>query len=160
VKLHPNDRDVIHAILAEAHVPGRPTREIAAHFAAAVRDLEPSGLPWVSTYLEELVIVGAQKVCADWRRSQNGKAKTKKGTDTPVPAFVGQNDAATGTAVQLTFDDLDLDGVRRHRQRLAAQRNTLSTTIQYLADLVEVMESDESIATAGDAATVLRERAA
>lgn len=160
MRLHPDDRDVIHAILAEVHVPGRPTREIAAEFAAAVRELEPSGLPWVSTYLDELVIVGAQKVCADWRRSQNTSAKTKKGTDTPVPAYVGQNDAATGTAVQLAFEGLDLDGLRRHRQRLAAQRNTLSTTIQYLADLVEAMESDASIVTAGDAAVVLRERVA
>lgn len=160
MKLNPDDRDVIHAILAEVHVPGRPTREIAARFATAVRDLEPSGLPWVTTYLDELVIVGAQKVCADWRRSQNTSAKTKKGSSTPVPAYVGQNDAVTGAAVQLVFDGLDLDGLRRHRQRLAAQRNTLSTTIQYLADLIEVMEADDTVRTAGDAATVLRERVA
>lgn len=160
MKLHPDDRDVIHAILAEVHVPGRPTREIAAEFATAVRDLEPSGLPWVSTYLDELVIIGAQKVCADWRRSRKGQAKTKKGTDTPVPAFVGQTDAATGVAVQLTFDGLSLPELRRHRQRLASQRNTLSTEIQYLADLIDVMEADETVTTAGDAATVLRERVA
>lgn len=159
MKLTPEARGAVNEIMAEAHADGRPTREIASKVVSALRDMEPAGLPWVDTYIDELAILGAQKMCADWRRRQARQERTKRGTSVPVPVYVGQNDAE-GAAVQMPFDGLDLDGLRRHRSRLASQRNTLSIEIQYLADLIEVMEGDESIATAGDAAMALRERVA
>lgn len=158
MKLDPQAREAINLAIAEAHVDGRPTREIAAHVVSAIRDMEPAGLPWVDTYMDELAIIGAQKLCSDWRRAQARKARTAKGTRTSAPAFVGRT--VDGVAVQVRLDGLDLPGVIEHREKLRAQRNTLSTEIQYLTDLIEAMEADASLSTAGDAAVVLAVREA
>lgn len=158
MKLTNEARQAINETMAEIHEDGRPSREIAARLVTAMQDMEPSGLPWVGTYMEELAIIGAQKVCADWRRAQARKARTKRGAVTSAPAFVGQT-TPTGEAVQRSFDDLDLEGIERHIARMSKQRNTLSTEIQFFKELAEIIAAGEA-ATVGEARTVHAERAA
>lgn len=154
MRLTPEARAAVDAAIADAHEDGRPTREIAARVVTAMHEMEPSGLPWVSTFLDDLAIAGAVKLCADWRRKHRVRSRTRKGTETELPAYVGANDE-DGNAVQLSLIGLDLAGLTRHRARLARQRDTLSVEVAALDVLIRQMEADPSLETVGAAIAAL-----
>jgi hypothetical protein len=159
MKLDPIAREAVTAAIEEAHRHAEHPRAIAALVVGAVRDMEPSGLPWVADYIDDLALVGAMKLCSDWRRSHQTEGRTKKGTPVPVPTFSGAT-TPEGDPVQLRFVGLTADDLRAKKRRMSSQRNSLSSEIQLLNDLIAIMEADESIATAGDALDVLMGRAA
>lgn len=162
MKLTPEAREAVNAALIEAHaVLGKQrttSRHIAYRFVTAIREMEPSGAPWVPVYLDDLAMVGALKVCSDWRRRQHGRAKTKKGTAVPVPLWAAVTDKR-GEPIIATFGSLTAAELRECKEALEAQRNTLSREITYYRDLLAVMEQDAKVTTAGQAMSVL-ERAA
>ena len=88
----------------------------------------------------------------DWRRRQVTVTKTPKGTDVQVPVYAAVR-TADGFA-QVRLADMDRAQLVAHRERLSAQRNTLSKEIAYLDQMIEVM-ADPSVATFRQAREVL-----
>lgn len=148
MKLTPTERAVIDGTLAAVHLDGRPSREIAV---ALIDSLDDTGLPksFTNVYRRHLMILGASKVCADWRRRFTRKALTAKGTSVDAPVFAGARNE-DGQHVQLRLAGMDLDALKAKRLQLSKSRNTLSREIQLLSDLIALMESD-GLSTAGDA---------
>lgn len=148
--------EALHQIADECHAAlvtdtgSFPTREVAIRFAREVRDLERLGEPWVEHFVESLVIEGAAKWLSDWRRTHRLKARTKKGTAVEPGHFAGRR-SADGSYEQMPLLSMDLGALKAHAAKLAAQRNTLSIEIRFLRDLIEAMEADETLTTAGDA---------
>lgn len=156
MRLDPEARAVLDDALERAHADlgdGVRPRAIAASVVAHLRDSERFGLPWVESCVDDLAVVGAMKLCADWRRRHRTPAATAKGTAVAAPRFSTARDE-TGEFVQVAFDGMDLAAVRRRRDQLEAQRNTLSVEVRLLADLAELMERD-AIPTAGQALATL-----
>ena len=153
MKLNPEAREAINFALAEAHCELGRSRSIAMRFVDLIRDMEPSGQAWVVEYLDELAIVGAMKVCADWRRTKQSKARTRKGTEVAVPLWASTEDAA-GEQTLTRFDDLDAKALRARKDQMETQRDTLSREIQLYADLLEAMEAP-GVETVGQALAVM-----
>lgn len=157
MKLDTEAREAVNAALTEAHSDLGRSRVIAARFVDLIRDMEPSGHQWISEYLDELSIVGAMKVCADWRRSRNGTARTRKGTPVPIPLFA-TTETADGIQTIGRFEDLDANDLRARKEQMEAQRNTLSREIRLYADLLEAMEAP-GVETVGQALAAMEQAA-
>ena len=161
MKLDPEARDAVNAALTEAHavlVDKRVrSRHVASRFVTLIRDMEPSGAAWIPVYLDELAIVGAMKVCADWRRTKNGTAKTRKGTNVAVPLWSTTTDDQ-GEPVLSPFDALTADELRIRMDQMEAQRDTLSRELRLYADLLEAMEAP-GVDTVGQALAAMGQAA-
>lgn len=131
------------------------TSEVAAEIVEELHELEAFGHEWVSEYLDRLAAKGAAKVYADWRRRLRGpRARTKKGTPVDMPAFAAfRRVADDGSArhVHLPLTAMSLSQVQAKADQVRKQRDTMSVEYRLLADLVEIMQADPSIATAGEA---------
>lgn len=151
--MHP----VLADILRDAHERHTDSRKIAAHVVGELRDLEGSGAPWVSDLLAEFVVSGAMKRCAAWRQRQRKAVKTPKGTPVDVPSWAGVSSLATGavTHLQLPLRDLTLEQIVAYESRLRKQRNTLSSSLVFVAAVREHMENHRAALTAGDAIDAL-----
>jgi len=158
MKLAPDHADALDEIVAMAHADNDLSRDIAAQIVDEVEDLERFGHEWPAAFIRELAIKGAGQLGREWRRRQVTVTQTAKGTDVPVPVYAAVRTSEGFTQVRLA--DMDASQLRAHRERLAAQRNTLSREVQYCTDLLSVMEADASVATVGQARAVLSERAA
>lgn len=152
-------RAVIDLLAKEAHehaatVDGYPPHDVAVAFVGFVRDLEPAGQAWVEAFVDSLLVIGAKREMTDWRRRNQHAAHTKKGTPVSLPEFAGKQatDAAGNVVnVQARLFDMDLPALRAHRLKLRTTRDTYSKVIRLLSDLIEAMEEDASLVTAGDA---------
>lgn len=125
-------------------------RDVAMRFLDAVRELEPSGDPWVVAFLDSIAITGASKWLADWRRNSRFQVKTLKGTETDVGEYAGTVNE-DGEHEQMRLFEMSAEELKRHIDKLEAHRDTLSREIRFLSDLLEAMVADPSLATAGDA---------
>jgi len=150
MKLAADHRDVVNAIIADAHREGARSGDIAAEIVDAIEDLERFGQDWSPAFLRELAIKGALKLASDWRRSQSTVTKTEGGTTVALPTFAGIRDAE-GHHVQVRLASMDAAQLRAHRERLSAQRNTLSKDVQYVTDLLNILAANPSLRTAGEA---------
>jgi len=154
----PDHRDAVDEIVATAHADHDLSRDIAAQIVDEIEDLERFGQDWSPAFLRELAIKGAGQLAREWRRRQTTVTQTAKGTDVPVPVYAAVRTSEGFTQVRLA--DMTQPQLRAHRERLSAQRNTLSKEVQYCTDLLAVMESDASVVSVGQARLVLSERAA
>lgn len=165
MKLHLEARVAVVALIEQAHAEcateeGFPPAAVAGRFVDLVADLQRFGQPWVDDYIRDLAIVGAKRVCADWRRSHQLDTRTPKGTRTSLPAYAGITkaktpDETTVRHLQLPLRDLSLPALRQHVDKLAKQRNTVSTQLQVLQALVKHMEANPECLTAGAAIDAL-----
>ena len=125
---------------------------LSARIVDDIEDLKRFGHDWSRAFLRELAIKGAGVLARDWRRRQVTVTKTPKGTDVQVPVYAAVR-TADGFA-QVRLADMDRAQLVAHRERLSAQRNTLSKEIAYLDQMIEVM-ADPSVATFRQAREVL-----
>lgn len=148
--------ELLHQLADDAHAacvtPSGtfPTRDVAHHFTAAVKELEGSGDPWVPAFIDSLTVDGASKWLGDWRRKHRLKARTKKGTAVEPSAYAGRRNDDGGYE-QMRLLDMDLVSLKAHADKLKSQRDTLSVEIRLLDDLIEAMESDDALSTVGAA---------
>lgn len=157
MKLAPDHRRVVDDLIEEAHNRYDTTADIASYIVDGLEDMERFGHDWPRAMIRELAIKGASQIARDWRRRQTTTTVTAQGTKVPLPVY-----AAVRTPdgfVQVRLADMDAAQLRAHRERLSAQRNTLSKEVQYVTDLLSVMD-ETGAQTAGAAEAVLRERAA
>lgn len=164
MKLHLEARMAVVALIEQAHAEcvtddGFPPAQVAGRFVDLVSELQAFGQPWIDDYVRDLAIVGAKRVCADWRRSHQLDAKTPRGSRTSLPAYAGIAKPKTSDDgvrhLQLPLRDLGLEELKQHAARMAKQRNTVSTQLQVINALVKHMEADPSCATAGAAIDAL-----
>jgi hypothetical protein len=161
MKLTTEQRQVIADLVLEAHEAsvapsgdGYDTTAAAEAFVASLHDIEGGAPEWIARYVDALAVDGAKKVCADWRRANRLPGKTRKGTPVDMPAFAGVRRSDGGGApvyVQMRFESMDIEALRMHRDKLEAARNTYSREITLISDLIDLMEADPSLRTAGDA---------
>ena len=154
--MEPTRQQIIDDLIHDAHFADERiiTAEVAARFVDELRNLEGSGVQWIGDYLDDLARKGAVKVYTDWRRRHRIPATTKKGTELEIPAYASVreiDDDGSVTYVQLALAGMTLDQLKDKRDRMARTRDTLSAEVRLLSDLIEIMESDASLATAGDA---------
>ena len=162
MKLDLTRRQIIDDLIHDAHFSrieqGAKTSEVAAAIVDELHGMEASGHPWVSDYLDKLATRGASLLYSDWRRRFRIRGRTKKGTRCTVPAYAAAVErTADGTRVytQLPFSAMTVEQVQSKHDALVKTRNTLSVEVRLYADLLELMRSDPSLATAGDALTKL-----
>jgi len=168
MRLNPEQRALADQLMAEtlhecADPGGRfTTASHAQAFTDRLRELEGSGVLWVSAFLESLTVDGAKRACSDWKRRERTDAKTKKGTGVSVQSFAGvqrADDEGRREWVQMPLDAMPRGDVAKHHDAVAARRDTLSREVRFLRDLLDIMEADESIKTAGEALVVLMREA-
>jgi len=146
VKMPQDAQEVVRRLLADAHVDGRPSREIAETFLASLEDLDRFGQQWTDDLRRELAIRGAMKVCGDYRRRQVTHHKTPKGKSITMPRYAGIN---RGVHVQVEFSGLTVEELRSHLLGLVSQRDALSVRISFVSHLLKQMRDGS---TAGQAA--------
>jgi len=157
VNLAPDHRAVLDEIIEAAHGDGELSRDIAAQIVDDIEDLERFGQDWTSAFLRELTIKGAAQLAREWRRRHTTVTETAKGTSVPLPTYAAVRTPDGYKQVRLA--DMTASELRAHRERLSKQRNTLSKEVQYVSDLLAVMD-ETGAQTAGEAERVMRERAA
>jgi hypothetical protein len=149
-------RQVIDDLIHDAHF-GRAevvTRKVAAEIVDELHGLEASGHEWVSEYLDQLAVKGAAKVYADWRRRYRVGSRTKKGTALDVPAYAAvrkHDDRGAVVFAQMHLEDMTLPQLEAKAERIGKTRDTLSVEYRFYRDLIELMQTDAALATAGDA---------
>ena len=162
MKLTGRQQQIVDDIIDEAHREHEGvTSEVTAGIIQRLQDLEGSGEPWVSAYIDSLAEVGAGRGYADWRRRHEIPGKTKAGTEITVPAFGGvTRKAEDGSVVyvQLALPGMTLGELRDLRNRKAAMRNTLSGEIKVYDALIDLMV-EHDLATAGEALALMGEAA-
>ena len=130
------------------------TSEVAAEIVDELRRLEAEGRSWVTGYLNDLAAVGAAKRYSDWRRRYRIEGKTKKGTDVDVPAYAAtrsHDDEGNVVYQQMRLEDMTLPQLEAKAQQIERTRDTLSVEYRFYSDLIEIMQADSTLATAGDA---------
>lgn len=159
MNLTADEREAIEGMKAEAHLLAtRPDGSIASgaaptYFVGLLQSAEGIHPEALGDYLEDLSIKGAAKVLSDWRRGQREPARTAKGTEVDAPHYAGVKRPGGDGApeyVQVSLPGMSLDELRSHKEKLEAQRNTLSREVRLVADLIAVMEA-EDFTTAGQA---------
>lgn len=128
--------------------------EVAAEIVDELRNLEASGKQWVAEYVDDLAAKGAAKVYADWRRRHRIDGRTKKGTEVDVPAFAAvreRDDEGNVVYTQMRLEDMTLPQLEAKAEAIGRTRDTLSVEYRFYRDLIEVMQADSSLVTAGDA---------
>lgn len=149
-------RQIVDDLIHDAH-HGKDrivASEIAAEVVADLRNLEAEGHRWVSELIDRLLLAGAAKMCADWRRRYSHSGRTKKGTEVEIPkwgAVIEADDAGAPVHVQLALFTMTLDQARAKRDALVKGRDTLSAEIRWYSDVIEIMEADPALRTVGDA---------
>lgn len=154
--MEPTRQQIVDDIIHDAHHGNDRivSRQVAAEVVDELRNLEAGGHRWVADLLDKLLISGASKLCADWRRRHSHASKTKRGAEVEIPiygAVTEPDEAGDPTVVQLTLFTLTLDQARQRRDRLARNRDTLSAEVRWFTDVIEIMEADRTLATVGDA---------
>lgn len=130
------------------------TSEVAAEIVDELHALEASGHQWVSDFLDTLAAKGAQKVYADWRRRYRIDGRTKKGTELDVPAYAAirkTDDEGNVVYTQMRLEDMTLPQLEAKAEAIGRTRDTLSVEYRFYRDLIETMQADDSLRTAGDA---------
>src|SRR5690606_728324 len=105
-------------------------------------------------YIDELAAKGAAKVYADWRRRYRIDARTKKGTAVDVPEYAAtrrHDDDGAVVYTQMRLMDMTLPQLEAKAEQIGRTRDTLSAEYRFYRDLIEIMQADESLRTAGDA---------
>lgn len=147
-------QQVVDNIIDEAHLEHEGVaRDVAVGIVEKMQALEGSGVLWVATYLDSILVNGAARMYADWRRRYEVAGKTKVGTEVSVPAFGGvTRKAEDGSTVhvQMSLRGMSLADLREMRDRKASMRDTLSAEIKVYDALIELMQ-DYSLSTAGEA---------
>ena len=156
MRLEPSRQQVIDDIIHDAHFADERivTSEVAARIVEELLSTEASGHAWISEYLNDLAAKGAAKVYADWRRRYIHKGKTKKGTEVEVPVYGAVREVGEAGVIvhtQLPLFAMTLEQVRARRDQLARTRDTLSAEVRFFSDLADLMASDASLRTAGEA---------
>lgn len=156
----PAERDVIDAMLDEAQVlatrPDGSVRSSTAplHFVTLLRDAEGISPDLIEKYLDYLAGRGAAKIIADRRRRHRIPTATAKGTKVDAPRHAGvkrPNEVGRLEFVQVELPGMTVAELRAHRQQIEAQRNTMSREVRLISDLIDVMEADPKVSTAGEA---------
>lgn len=130
------------------------TSEIAAEMVEQLHELEAFGHAWVAEFLDDLAEDGAAKKYADWRRRHRIGSKTKKGTEVDVPAFAAvrkQDDEGNVVYHQMRLEDMTLPQLEAKAEHIGKTRDTLSIEYRFYRDLIEMMQADTTLVTAGDA---------
>lgn len=147
-------QQVVDNIIDEAHKENEGVaRDVAVSIVEKMQALEGSGVLWVATYLDSILVNGAARMYAEWRRRYEVPGRTKAGTELSVPAFGGvkrKADDGSTIYVQLSLRGMTLAELRQVRDHKAAMRDTLSGEIKVYDALIELME-ERHLATAGDA---------
>lgn len=142
--------DEINGFMVEAHeLATRPDGSFSARAAAGflldlIEDAEGIDPAAVEAYRYTLARAGAQKACADWRRTHRVTTTTGKGVEVELPRYAGVrrvDDEGTFEHVQLSLPGMTLDELKAHREKLGRQRDTLSIEVSALDNLISVMES-------------------
>lgn len=158
MNLAPDHRSFIDHVVEQAHAEHDLSRDISARIVDEIQDVQGFGQEWTEAFLRELAIKGAAQLAREWRRRQTTVTTTAQGTTVPLPVYAAVHTAEGYKQVRLA--DMTAPQLRAHRERLSAQRNTLSKEVQYVTDLLDIMEADPSVTTAGQAERVKREQAA
>lgn len=154
--MDPARQQVIDDVIHDAHF--RRTEIVASEVAAEIVDelqgLEAGGQTWIAGYLDDLAAKGAAKVYADWRRRYRIDGKTKKGTEVEVPVYASvrkRDDEGNVVYTQMRLADMTLDELKAKAEHIGRTRDTLSVEYRFYSDLIELMQADDSLHTAGDA---------
>lgn len=149
-------QQIIDDVIHDAHYRREEivTSEVAAEIVDELRHLEASGHSWVEEYVDSLAAKGAAKVYSDWRRRHRIDGRTSKGTELDVPAYAAvqsQDDDGNVVYHQMRLEDMTLPQLEAKAERIGRTRDTLSVEYRFYRDLIEVMQADATLATAGDA---------
>lgn len=153
--MEPTRQQIIDDVIRSAHEAGSEiTSEVAGRIVSDLHDLEGSGHAWIADYIDDLAGKGAAKVYADWRRRYTIDARTTKGTPLELPAFAAakrRDEDGQVVYTQMRLLDMTLPQLQERRSRMRKTRDTLSAEIRLVSDLIDAMEADPSLITAGDA---------
>lgn len=147
--------DLFNDLAANAHEAvttpaGFASGDVAMHFVDELKRLEGSGSHEIKAFLDRLMVAGASKWLASWRRRNLIPAKTARGKKCELPQHAGVI-GEDGKYMQLPLMGMDVDTLRKHMEKLERHRNTLSIEITVLRDLITAMESNPNLRTVGDA---------
>lgn len=152
--MEPTRRQIIDDIIHDAHNRERVVAgEVATEVLDELRNLEAGGQRWVADFIDNLLLRGVSRLCADWRRRYSHKGKTRKGSEVEIPEWGAVREAeddGTTVHVQLSLFTMTLDQAKARRAALARQRDTLSAEVRWFSDVIEMMEADPSLRTVGD----------
>lgn len=154
--MDPTRQQLIDDVIHDAHFRRSEiiASEVAAEVVDELRNIEAAGHEWVATYLDDLAAKGAAKVYADWRRRHRIEAQTRKGTGIDVPAYAAvrkQDDEGNVVYTQMRLEDMTLPQLEAKAETIGRTRDTLSVEYRFYRDLIEIMQGDTSLLTAGDA---------
>lgn len=154
--MDPTRQQIIDDIVHDAHHGNDRivSSEVAQIVVDELRNLEAGGHRWVEGVIDSLLLRGAAKMCADWRRRHQHAGHTRKGTEVEVPIYGAvreTDDEGNIVHVQLSLFTLTLEQAKARRDTLARQRDTLSAEVRWFSDLIEIMEADRSLLTVADA---------
>lgn len=130
------------------------TAEVAAEIVDELHAAEGAGHQWVADFLDDLAAKGAAKVYADWRRRYRVEGTTRKGTDVDVPAYAAVrriDDEGKVVYHQMRLADMTLPQLEAKAEHIGRTRDTLSVEYRFYRDLIELMQADATLVTAGDA---------
>lgn len=154
--MDPTRQQILDDIVHDAH-NGRDrvvSSQVAEEVVDELRNLEAGGHGWVAEVIDGLLIRGAAKMCADWRRRHQHIGHTKRGTEVAIPLYGAVQETSDDgeiVYVQLALFTMTLEQAKARRDSLARQRDTLSAEVRWFSDLVEIMEADRTLATVGAA---------
>lgn len=148
-------QQIVDDIIHDAHFRADEivTAEVAAEIVDELHGIE-SAHAWVADFLDDLAAKGAAKVYADWRRRYRIDGRTKKGTEVDVPAYAAirkHDDGGKVIYTQMRLEDMTLPQLEAKAETIGRTRDTLSVEYRFYRDLIEMMQADPTLLTAGDA---------
>jgi hypothetical protein len=152
----PTRQQIIDDIIHDAHFRRDEiiTAEVASEIVDELHNAATAGAEWIDEYLTDLAVIGAAKRYTDWRRRHRVEAQTKKGTEVDVPAYAAvrkQDDEGKVIFTQMRLEDMTLEQLQAKADAIGKTRDTLSVEYRFYRDLIEIMQADEALSTAGDA---------
>lgn len=125
-------------------------RDVAMKLLDSLRALEGSGSPEVVAFLDRMAVNGMTTWVSGWLRKNAIETRTRKGAPVELPAHAGLRNE-DGEFEQMPLMGMDVESLRRHKEKLERTRNTLSREVAVLNDLVAAMEADSKLRTVADA---------